>query len=74
MIAEDVSLEKLKVGDPIRVTIDGRVYDMVVWRKEPPMSAGRRESAGPYIMAHIAPGRFGVGFDYSTRLKVEKGE
>lgn len=72
MIAENLSLEKLKVDDKLRITIDGRTYDMTVWRIEKAGSAGRRHSAGPYIMAHIRPGGFGVGFDYDTRITVEK--
>lgn len=72
MIAENLSLERIQVGDKLRITLDGKTYDMVVWRTERAGSAGRRHSAGPYIMAHIRPGGFGVGFDYDTRMKVER--
>lgn len=72
MIAEDLSLEKLKVDDKLIITVDTTAYEMTVWHIEPKGSAGRRESAGPWIMARIRPGGFGVGFDYTTRMKVEK--
>lgn len=72
MIAENLSLEKLKVGDKLTIHVDAKPYTMTVWHIEPKGSAGRRESAGPWIMAHIRPGGFGVGFDYTTRMQVEK--
>lgn len=72
MIADDVNLHALKVGDKLMITQDTKAYEMIVWRIEPPMSSGRRESAGPWIMCHTRLGGYGVGFDYETRLKVEK--
>ena len=72
MIADDVNLYDLKVGDKLLITQDGKPYEMTVSNILPPMSGGRAQQAGPWIMTHIRPGGYGVGFDYTTRLKVEK--
>jgi hypothetical protein len=61
-----MNLESLKLGDKLVVTRDGRTSIMTVWHISPPMSGGRRESAGPMIHAQIRPGGWGVTIDYST--------
>lgn len=68
MMGINVTTERLKIGDKLVVTRDGRTNLMEVWHISPPMSGGRRESAGPMIHAHIRPGGWGVTFDYSTHI------
>lgn len=63
------TVRDLKVGDVI-VVADGfdvggevREHTMTVWHVEPPMSAGRAESAGPWVMAELRKGGYATGFD-----------
>ena len=62
----DYNTYRAKIGDKIVVTRDGRTNLMVVHHISPPMSMGRRESAGPSIGAWIRPGGYGLFFDYHT--------
>lgn len=57
---------RARVGDIISVTVDGRDYQMTVWRIEPAGTAGTRYSDGPHIAAWIRPGGYGINFDYSN--------
>lgn len=66
MMGINLTTERVKVGDKLVVTRDGRTNLMTVHHVSVPGSMGRRESAGPYISAWIRPGGYGMGFDYST--------
>lgn len=56
----------LKRGDKVAVTRDGKTTIMEVWNVLEPGSAGRAVSAGPWIMARVRPGGYGMGFDQGT--------
>lgn len=66
MMGINLTTERLKIGDKLVVTRDGRTNLMTVWHISPAGSGMTRESAGPHIHAQIRPGGFGVTFDYST--------
>ena len=66
MMGINVTTERLKIGDKLVVTRDGRTNLMTVHTILPKGWGGVRESAGPHILAWIRPGGYGVGFDYST--------
>lgn len=56
------------IGDVVdvatqRMAADGSAIRMTVWRIEPPMTAGRRESDGPLVYVRCNPGGFGLCFD-----------
>ena len=59
------STHTLSVGDVIVLDSlhSGKDLTMTVWDIAPPGSAGRAESAGPWAMAHIRVGGYGIGFD-----------
>ena len=56
----------LQIGDKVAVTRDGNRTEMTVWKILEPGTAGRARSAGPWIMAHVRPGGYGMGFDSGT--------
>lgn len=61
---EPVDIAQLRIGDRILLKSgESRTIEMVVWRIEPPMSAGRRQGAGPAVSAWISPGGYGVTID-----------
>lgn len=62
----DVNTHRVKVGDKLVVTRDGRTNLMTVWLISPGGEAGRAERHGRRIHAQIRPGGYGVAFDYST--------
>lgn len=66
MMGINITTERVKVGDKLVVTRDGRTNLMTVHHISPAGSMGRRESAGPSIGAWIRPGGYGLFFDYST--------
>lgn len=61
-----MDIQQLKVGDPVIVYRDGHGSKMIVRSIDPPGSAMRAVSAGPWINAHIRPGGYAVGFDLGT--------
>jgi hypothetical protein len=52
------SVSDLRVGDRINVTVDGRTYEMTVWRIYNDPSLGWANSLT--ALAHIRPGGYGV--------------
>jgi hypothetical protein len=66
MMGINLTTERVKVGDKLVVTRDGRTNLMEVYSIDPAGSMGRREPAGPRIGAWIRPGGYSVTFDYST--------
>ena len=62
----DVNTSRVKVGDKLVVTRDGRTNLMEVWSISAAGTGARAERHGPMIHAWIRPGGYGVAFDYST--------
>lgn len=67
MMGINLTTERVKVGDKLVVTRDGRTNLMTVWHVDPPGTGMRRESAGPLVHAWIRLGGYGLAFDYSTQ-------
>lgn len=64
MGAKITRVEELKVGDRVNVTVDGRAYEMTVWRIYNDLSIGWPNSLT--ALARIRPGGYGVGLRNDT--------
>lgn len=66
MSTDTYNVYRARVGDLVSVTVDGRAYEMTVWRIDPPGTAATSYAAGPHIAAWLGAGRYGVNFDASS--------
>lgn len=64
----DFNIHRVKVGDVLKVTRDGRTYDMEVFRIDPPGTFGTSYAAGPHIAVRIRPGGYAFTFDQGNIL------